>query len=279
MKQKNWLKRITKSGVLYQATLLAIALSFLALNPALADKPEVKPASKTIFASKTTKEGKKLPIYSVERPDNKISISFDAAWGADDTDALLKILADNQVLTTFFLCGAWVDKYPEEVKKLAAAGHDLANHGNRHAHGNKLSLEQNKAEILDCHNKIKELTGIEANLYRPPYGEYNNTVITAAEELNYYTIQWDVDSHDWMAKGKAYEIDRVLNNKNLQSGSIILFHNDAKFTPQTLEAIIKGLKEKGYEIVPISRLIYTENFEIDHTGRQKPTCPSHNPPH
>ena len=263
------LKRFIKSGTIYQATLLVVALSFLALNPALADKPEVIPAFKTLFTSKTTKEEKKIPIYSVDRPDNKISISFDAAWGADDTDILLKILADNKVLSTFFLCGTWVDKYPEDVKKISAAGHDIANHGNKHAHGSKLNLEQNKAEIQGCHDKIKEVTGIEANLYRPPYGEYNNTVLTAAEELNYFTIQWDVDSHDWMAKGIDYEISQVLNHKNLQNGSIVLFHNDAKFTPQTLDTIIKGLKAKGYEIVPISQLIYTENYEIDHTGRQK----------
>ena len=263
------INRFIKSGAIYQFFLMTVALSFLALNPALSDKPETVPAFKKIlFTTKTTKDDRKVPIYSVCRPDNKISISFDAAWGADDTDILLKILADNDVLTTFFLCGTWVDKYPDDVKKMAAAGHDVANHGNNHAHVSKLSLEENKAEIQGCHDKIKELTGIEPNLFRPPYGEYNNTVISAAEALNYYTIQWDIDSHDWMAKGKEYEIDRVLNNKNLQNGSIILFHNDAKFTPQTLDTIIKGLKEKGYDIVPVSQLIHFENYEIDHTGRQ-----------
>jgi peptidoglycan/xylan/chitin deacetylase (PgdA/CDA1 family) len=72
-----------------------------------------------------------------------------------------------------------------------------------------------------------------------------------------------------MAKGEQYEIDRVLKHKSLQNGSIILFHNDAKNTPKTLDAIIKGLHEMGYEIVPISQLIYREGFNIDHTGRQK----------
>ena len=261
--------RFIKSGAIYQVSLILVALSFLALNPALSDKPETVTAFKKIlFTSKSTKDDRKVPIYSVCRPDKKISISFDAAWGANDTDILLKILADNNVLTTFFVCGTWVDNFPEDVMKMAAAGHDIANHGNNHTHVNKLNLEQNKAEIQNCHNKIKAITGTEPNLFRPPYGEYNNTVINAAEALNYYTIQWDVDSHDWMAKGQDYEIDRVLNNKNLQDGSIILFHNDAKHTPQTLDTIIKGLKEKGYELVPISQLIYTDNFEIDSTGRQ-----------
>ena len=214
---------------------------------------------------------RKLPIYSVETPEAKVSISFDAAWGADDTDVLLEILAKHDVLTTFFLCGTWVDEYPDEVRKIAAAGHDIANHGNAHAHGAKLNLAQNKAEIQGCHDKIKAVTGIDANLFRPPYGEYNDTVITAADELGYFTIQWDVDSLDWKAKGIEYEIGRVLNHKDLRNGSIVLFHNDAKNTPKTLEPIILGLKEKGFAIVPISQLIYTENFEIcTVTGRQKP---------
>ena len=77
------------------------------------------------------------------------------------------------------------------------------------------------------------------------------------------------DSHDWMKKGVQYTIDRVLNNKNLQNGSIVLFHNDARDTPAALPTIIRGLKEKGYELVPISQLIHKDNFYMDHTGRQK----------
>jgi len=265
---KNKIKPILQSRILYHAAILIIAFALLTTNPAGTIKAETMPVFKSFYAAKVAKDGKKLPIYSVDRTDNKLSISFDAAWGADDTDTLLQILQDNDVLATFFLCGTWVEKYPDEVKKLAEHGHDIANHGNKHAHGAKLNLEQNKAEIQGCHDKIKEITGIDANLFRPPYGEYNNTVITAAEELNYYTIQWDVDSHDWMKKGVEYEVNQVLNHKNLRSGSIILFHNDAKFTPQTLDVIIKGLKEKGYELVPISQLIYTDNYDIDHTGRQ-----------
>ncbi|MCL2361930.1 MAG: polysaccharide deacetylase family protein [Defluviitaleaceae bacterium] len=265
----NYLKRFIKSRAIYHTALLAIAITLLVAYPSQGKEAETVPAFRSLLASKNSKEERKIPIYSVETEEKKVSISFDAAWGADDTDTLLQILKDNDVLTTFFLCGTWVEKYPEDVKKIAVAGHDIANHGNKHAHGAKLNLEQNMAEIQGCHDKIKEVTGMDANLFRPPYGEYNNTVISAAENLNYFTIQWDVDSHDWMAKGPEYEIKRVLNHKNLRNGSIVLFHNDAKFTPQTLDPIIKGLKEKGYEIVPISQLIYTESFEIDKTGRQK----------
>lgn len=211
---------------------------------------------------------KKLPIYCVATDEKKVSISFDAAWGADDTDDLLKILKDNEVTATFFLCGYWIDKYPEEVKRIFEDGHDIGNHSNTHPHGSQLSLEKNKNEIMEVHNKVKSLLGIDMNLYRPPFGEYNDTVLQAAKEVGYHTIQWDIDSLDWKEFGVDKEINQVLNHKHLGNGSIVLFHNDAKYTPDALDSIIKGIKEKGYEIVPISELIHTENYYMDHEGRQ-----------
>jgi peptidoglycan/xylan/chitin deacetylase (PgdA/CDA1 family) len=172
------------------------------------------------------------------------------------------------VLATFFVCGYWVDKYPDEVKKLYEAGHTIGNHSNTHPHSSKLSLEENKQEIMEVHKKVKDLLGVDINLYRPPFGEYNDTVINAAESCGYYPIQWDVDSLDWKNYGVEAEVNQVLNHKHLGNGSIILFHNDAKFTPDALESIIKGLRDKGYEIVPISDLIHKDNYYMDHEGRQ-----------
>jgi polysaccharide deacetylase family sporulation protein PdaB len=225
-----------------------------------------KPSVQTVF--KIAESNRLLPIYCVDRPDNKISISFDAAWDCKYTDKLLEILRNNNVKATFFLCGYWLNDYPDKVKEIAAEGHDIGNHGNKHAHGAQLSLEENKQEILKANEKIKQITGKDAFLFRPPYGEYNNTVIKAAQELNYYPIQWTIDSLDWKELGSEHEIDRVLNHKALGSGAIILFHNDAKYTPQVLDQIIKSLKEKGYELVPISQLIYKDNYHINSEGRQ-----------
>ena len=253
IQQKKLIIKCTYILSIVLVAVLAIAATFPAIN--------------TLVVATNSVE-RKIPIYSVERSDNKISISFDAAWGADDTDVLLEILAEFNIRTTFFVCGYWVTKYPEEVKRIHAAGHDIGNHGDTHAHGAQLNLEQNKREIMGTHEKVRELLGIEMNLFRPPYGEYNNTVIAAADALNYFTIQWNVDSHDWMNKGPRYEINQVLNHKNLGNGAIILFHNDAKDTPITLRPIIEGLKDKGFQIVPISELIHRENFTIDQAGRQ-----------
>lgn len=167
------------------------------------------------------------------------------------------------------MCGYWVDKYPNEVKKIALEGHDLGNHSNTHPHMSQLSLEQIKQELMEAHKKVEVLTGIKMNLFRPPFGEYNNNVITASEQMEYYPIQWDVDSLDWKEYGEEHEINQVLNHKHLGNGSIILFHNDAKYTPKVLGTIIKGLKDKGFEIVPLSQLIIKENYFMDTEGRQK----------
>lgn len=212
---------------------------------------------------------RKLPIYSVETEDKVVAITFDAAWGASDTDILLEILDEYDAPATFFICGYWVEKFPDSVVKFHEAGHDIANHGDTHAHVNDLDLEQNIAEIAGAHEKVRKLLGIEMDLYRPPYGEYNNTVIEAAENQNYFTIQWDVDSLDWKKLGADHMFKTVINHKNLQKGSILLFHNDLPETPIALRRILSELRNQGYGFVPVSELIHRENFKIDHTGRQK----------
>ena len=122
------------------------------------------------------------------------SIKIQSAWGNEDTPKILEILAKNNVKVTFFLTGGWMEKYPEDVKNIAAAGHDIGNHSENHKQMSKLSAEECKQELAKPHEKIRELTGIEMNLFRPPYGDYNNTLVTAVKESGYYCIQWDVET-------------------------------------------------------------------------------------
>jgi len=121
---------------------------------------------------------------------------------------------------------------------------------------------------MKAHNRVKELTGIEMNLFRAPYGDYNNTLVGAARDCKYYTIQWDIDSEDWKDYGVDSILESTVENKHLGNGSIILVHNGAKYTPEALELVINGLQDQGYEIVPVSELIYTGEYSVDKTGRQ-----------
>lgn len=219
----------------------------------------------TVTSSPT---GKELPIYCVDRDDNKIALSFDAAWGNDDTQTILDILASHNVHVTFFMTGGWVENFPDDVKAIAKAGHDLGNHSENHKQMSQLSKEECVNEIMTVHNKVKELTGVDMTLFRPPYGDYNNTLIQAARESGYHAIQWDVDSLDWKDYGVDSIIQTVTEHKHLGSGSIILCHNGAKFTAQALDTMITRLQEKGYELVPISELIYTGDYTMDVEGRQ-----------
>jgi len=208
-----------------------------------------------------------LPIYCVETDKKQVAISFDAAWGNDDTQQLIDILAEYKVPATFFVVGAWVDKYPESVKALADAGHQIQNHSNTHPHMPQLSKEQMKDEIESCNEKIKKITGVCPTLLRPPYGDYDNVLIETMTELNMNTIQWDVDSLDWKDNASPESICHRVTSK-VKNGSIVLFHNDADHTPAALPNILKCLKDEGYEFVFINDLILKENYEIKHDGTQ-----------
>ena len=208
-----------------------------------------------------------LPIYSVERDNKAVALSFDAAWGNEDTQDLIDILNKYNVKATFFLVGEWVDKYPESVKQLYDAGMEIGNHSDTHAHYSKLSSDEIVSDVKNCNNKIKAITNSSPTLFRCPYGEYDDHVISAINSIGMHVIQWDVDSLDWKDLS-AEEIYKRISSK-VTDGSICLFHNAALHTPEALPSIIEYLLSEGYSIVPISELIYTENYTIDHTGRQR----------
>ena len=210
---------------------------------------------------------RKLPIYCVETDKKQVAISFDAAWGNDDTQTLIDILKEYNVPATFFVVGSWVDKYPESVKALSDAGHQIQNHSNTHPHMPQLSKEQMRDELQSCNKKIESITGVCPTLHRPPYGDYDNALIEANQSLSMYTIQWSVDSLDWKENATPDSICKRVISK-VKNGSIVLFHNDADHTPEALPTILKCLKDEGYEFVFIEDLIYKDNYEIKHDGTQ-----------
>ncbi len=219
--------------------------------------------SSVVFAD----SGRLLPIYCVENDKKQIAISFDAAWGNDDTETLINILKEYQVPATFFVVGAWVDKYPESVKQLFSAGHKICNHSDSHPNMPNISYDKKVEELKACNEKIKSVTGVSPTLFRCPYGAYDNDTIKAAQSLDMYTVQWDVDSLDWKDNATAKSISDRVTSK-VCDGSIVLFHNDADHTPEALPTILKTLKDEGYEFVFIEDLILKENYQIDHSGKQ-----------
>lgn len=217
-------------------------------------------------AVQASAKARDLPIYRVQTEEKKIAISFDAAWGNEQTKSLIDILRQYNVKSTFFVVGAWVDKYPESVKALVAAGHEVCNHSDTHPHMSKLSQQQIMDQITACNEKIKSVTGTAPVLFRPPYGEYNNAVVGTVKGLKMYPIQWDVDSLDWKNPTPQQIINRVVSS--VKPGSIVLFHNGALNTPAALPTVLKTLQAQGYQIVPVSQLILRDNYTIDSNGMQ-----------
>ena len=198
--------------------------------------------------------------------DSVITVSFDASWGGSQTLKILDLLDEYEAKATFFLVGIWVDKYPESVKALHDAGHEVMNHSDAHPHMAKLTAKQIIDEVNRCSDKIEAVTGVRPTLVRPPYGEYDDNVIGTVNGMGLTTVQWDTDSLDWK-KLTAGEIYKRVSSK-VQPGSIVLFHNAGLHTPEALPSIIEYLLAEGYTIVPVSEILLTGDTYIDHAGRQ-----------
>ena len=215
---------------------------------------------------------RELPIYCVQRSDKVVSLTFDASWGDDHTQALLNTLNRYHVKATFFLVSIWVDDYPHWVKTLFDNGMEIMNHSSTHGHLAQMSYAQVQAEVNGCSNKIEAITGVRPTLFRCPYGEYNDTVIRAIRDLGVTPIQWDVDSLDWTGNSASDIASRVLNK--VKPGSIVLCHNDGAHTVEALPEIIETLLQRGYSIVPVSQNIYAGSYKIDASGMQIPLAPA-----
>ena len=213
----------------------------------------------------TMNETREIPIYYVGTEEKKCSISFDAAWGNEQTEALLDILDEYGVKSTFFLVKQWVDKYPDDVKEIAERGHDVGNHSSTHPHMAQLDAEAQRAEIEDCSRAIEELTGSRPTLFRAPYGEYDNSLIQNLRDMDMYCVQWNIDSLDWKDPAPDEMVQRI--RSKLVPGSVILMHNGAQNTPEALPRIIEAIKSEGYEIVPLSELIPEGDYRTDHEGK------------
>ena len=218
---------------------------------------------RTVFA----KSSKKLPVYSVDRGEEKVvAISFDAAWGADKTEKIVETLQQRNAKATFFLVGFWVDAYKEEVTFLADSGMEIGNHSKTHLHMSKLSLAEDKAEIEYVNTAVRTLTGVTPKVFRAPFGEYDDKLITAAEECGMQAVQWDVDSLDWKGISGEEIVKRVVGK--VKNGSVILCHNNSDHILDALPVILDQLTEEGYKFVTMSELLYADNYTIDAQGVQ-----------
>lgn len=211
---------------------------------------------------------KELPIYSVERDDRVISVTFDASWGGDKTMRILDILDEYNAKATFFLVGIWVDKYPELVQAIHDRGHEIGNHSDSHPYMTKISEAKMRQELDGMSDKIEALIGKRPDLFRPPYGDYNNKVVTVTRDEGYEVVQWSIDSLDWKNRGVDDLVKRA--TANVQPGDIILFHNDSEYIVDALPTILSFYQEQGFEMIPAGDILLTGETTIDVQGKQHP---------
>ncbi len=203
----------------------------------------------------TASDGHDTPIRSVQTSRMEISLTFDISGGNADISQILDVLEKHQIHASFFVTGEWADRYPEDIKKIAAAGHDLGNHTENHKNMRQLSDEEQRDEIMSLHTKIKQLTGTDMKFFRPPYGDYNRQVMASARECGYKTVLWNCDSLDWKDYGADAIVETLRSHPSLDKGSIILMHNHTRYTAAALDSVLTTLKEMGYRVIPLSEFI------------------------
>lgn len=226
--------------------------------------------NQSAITASTAVSGWKGPVCRVKMEEKKAALTFDASFSAGQIEPILKILEKYGVKATFFVTGSWVENYPEYVKKIAQQGHELGNGSQNHQDMGQLSVSEIQTELGFVYDRVRELTGTEIKVFRAPYGDYEGAVLETVNQSGYLPIQWNVDTEDWKDYGVESIIQKATESPELSNGSILRMHSDAKYTAQALETVIVQLQEQGYELVPVSQLVYWSGYHIDAKGTQIP---------
>lgn len=205
-----------------------------------------------------------IPIYSVETDENKVALTFNCAWNADDIDEILKLLEKYNAKCTFFIVGQWAEKYPDKVEKIYKAGHEIGEHSYNHKDYSKLSEREIADDIKKTADALNKITGEWPKLVRVPSGAYNNTAVSIIEKNGYIPVQWSVDSIDYDKNSDCEDIFRRCTTKT-HPGDIILMHNGTEKTAVALPRILDNLCSE-FQLVTVSELIPDGNFVVDNAG-------------
>ena len=251
-------------GLLIVAAVVAAILVFT--SGKLQEEPVPTMAQVEMYELSTVPYlAREVPVYAVSREDQSVALTIDAAWDADKTKSILDTLDRYGVKATFFLCGVWVDAYPEMVREIADRGHVIGNHSMTHPHMNRLTEDQIEKELTDLDNAVYQITGTHTTLFRAPFGEYNDTVVRTVRRLGYEVVQWDVDSVDWKEGRTEEQILKTIQSK-LKAGSIVLCHNNGYHIETYLPKLIEQAQKEGYSFVTIPELLPEGERAIDGNG-------------
>jgi peptidoglycan/xylan/chitin deacetylase (PgdA/CDA1 family) len=208
-----------------------------------------------------------ISLGSVKAGTKQIALTFDSGWLFDNTIPLLDLLDDYGIKATFFPRALWAfnpanpgTSYPELAREIVNRGHTMGNHSLTHPHMKALGREEIRHEIRESTRIIQEVTGVRPYLFRPPFGEYSQEILTILGEEGYpYTIMWTVDTHDWADKinGKTVTVDYIVQRvlANASDNGIILMHVGGAKTVDALPHIVNGLKDMGYNFTTVDKML------------------------
>ncbi|MCZ7571182.1 MAG: polysaccharide deacetylase family protein [Ardenticatenaceae bacterium] len=185
----------------------------------------------------------------------RLAVTFEAAGDPSPADSILQTLHESGVQATFFLDGQWARAHSELVRRIAAEGHELANHGFNHPDWTTLSDEAIRADLEMTESLVRELTGREVKPWaRPPYGAVNDRVLAVLERAGYHAVYRNaVDGGHWPGETNADSIYQ----RSIQSaipGGVIVFHTNRPETPRALPGILDDLSAAGFRLGTLTSL-------------------------
>jgi peptidoglycan/xylan/chitin deacetylase (PgdA/CDA1 family) len=225
-------------------------------------------AAPTAEAPPKTAAPLKVSYSSCTVEGQYLAMTFDDGPHPQHTPRLLDMLKQRGIKATFFLVGQNAAQYPEILKRMAAEGHELANHSYTHPMLNPLGEGGIREQLDKTHQAVLGATGITMKLLRPPYGALTETMRRwTYQTFGYRTILWDVDPLDWKVRDAGRVQSEILGHA--RSGSIVLAHDIHKSTVDAMPETLDALAAKGFKFVTVSELI-----AMDKPGAPKPAAPA-----
>ncbi|AGL14821.1 polysaccharide deacetylase family protein [Actinoplanes sp. N902-109] len=171
-----------------------------------------------------------------------VALTYDDGPNPSNTNTLLSTLRSNNVRATLFNIGQNAAANPGLVAAEVSAGMWIGNHSYTHPHMLNLSSAQMSSELSRTQSAIQSGGGPAPKIFRPPYGETNATLQSAASALGLRTVTWDVDSQDWNGASTAQIVQAA---STLSNGQLILMHDQYATTIAAIPQIVAGLTNRG----------------------------------
>jgi len=196
-----------------------------------------------------------IPIVCAANTTKKeIAISFDDGPAIDHTPAILAILKKENIKAAFFCIGHRIAGNENILRQINEEGHIIGNHSYTHSFWfDMLPVKKMLGDLQHMDAEMERVTGLKPKLFRPPYGVTNPTVKKAIINGHYTPVGWSVRSMDTVITDEKKLLDKI--NAALAPGAVYLFHDTSSTTVKVLPQFIQEVKNKGYHIVPLDKLL------------------------